>query len=100
VPSFNEKLETIRIKFDLNDIKEGEQTFVHELPPISDMENDLPIVTVSGLDAIPCKCVELEEIAGQYYIKMDKSKATVKDCGSYSISITLEDDQSDQENIY
>lgn len=89
VPSFNTKLKAIEIKFDLEDIKKGEETFVHELPSIVDMENDLPIVSESGLNAIPCKCVELERIEDKYYIKMDKTQATAKDCGTYTVTITL-----------
>jgi hypothetical protein len=31
---------------------------------------------------------------------MDKSRATSKDSGKYSVSISLKDDQSDFENTY
>ena len=69
-----------------------EPIVIFELPEITDIESDKPIVMFKQKKEMPCKCILFEEKEGKCKLSVDLSKLKKKDNGTWEFEFELKDD--------
>jgi len=48
----------------------------------------------SGLETIPCQCIKIVQKEDSYKVVVYKERLTIKDAGTWNLTISVKDDQT------